>query len=305
MLWDPIHWHESCPSSDGACAMVMTHGGPRRGVYLHPPPAGVGASPQAIQLPSWGMFPGRDPVAQAGGRCADGVFKKGRRITNPRRADRLRGGSTSRSRGTSRCGSRATTSPGRARGGSRSSRGDTEIGGNFPVNLLGRCALVATRSGPSGCCAASRPRTRCGARRASTRSTAEDRPGHGVWRQLAVLQHVGGGQQPPALRLIGPFQTVLADISVHVHARCQPEWEGERIGGPLPQLPLARLRPRRCGARSTPMRAARRSPVATSGLRRCPSAPSSAAGRGRCPPVPWPGGSRSGSGGPPELLSRR
>ena len=25
MLWDPIHFHESCPSSDGACAMVLTN----------------------------------------------------------------------------------------------------------------------------------------------------------------------------------------------------------------------------------------------------------------------------------------
>ena len=24
MLWEPIRWLESCPSSDGACAMVLT-----------------------------------------------------------------------------------------------------------------------------------------------------------------------------------------------------------------------------------------------------------------------------------------
>jgi acetyl-CoA C-acetyltransferase len=23
MLWDPIRYHETCPSSDGACAMVL------------------------------------------------------------------------------------------------------------------------------------------------------------------------------------------------------------------------------------------------------------------------------------------
>ena len=78
MLWDPIHWHESCPSSDGACAMVMTTesiaaSAPR-------PPAWVLATAMRSEL---GMFPGRDPVRpQAGVECAHAVFETAG-ITNP------------------------------------------------------------------------------------------------------------------------------------------------------------------------------------------------------------------------------
>lgn len=79
MLWDPIHFLESCPSSDGACAMVLTD------------EAGAAKAPNA---PAWvlgtamrselGTFPGRDPVRpQAGVECAQMVYDAAG-ITNAR-----------------------------------------------------------------------------------------------------------------------------------------------------------------------------------------------------------------------------
>jgi acetyl-CoA C-acetyltransferase len=80
MLWDPIHWHESCPSSDGACAMVVTtEDGAARAPH---PPAWVLASAMRSEL---GTFPGRDPVRpQAGVECAHMVYEAAG-ITDPRR----------------------------------------------------------------------------------------------------------------------------------------------------------------------------------------------------------------------------
>jgi acetyl-CoA C-acetyltransferase len=78
MLWDPIHWHESCPSSDGACAMVMTT--EELAARSSRPPAWVLATAMRSEL---GMFPGRDPVRpQAGVECAHAVFEVAG-ITNP------------------------------------------------------------------------------------------------------------------------------------------------------------------------------------------------------------------------------
>jgi acetyl-CoA C-acetyltransferase len=79
MLWDPIRYLETCPSSDGAAAMVITDeaGGDR-----------------AAKAPAWvlgtamrsepTMFAGRDAVnPQAGKDCAADVFGQAG-ITNPR-----------------------------------------------------------------------------------------------------------------------------------------------------------------------------------------------------------------------------
>ena len=80
MLWDPIRYLETCPSSDGACAMVL-------------------ASESAAQLsphkPAWvrgtavrsepAMFAGRDQVDPRAGRdCAADVYRQAG-ITDPRR----------------------------------------------------------------------------------------------------------------------------------------------------------------------------------------------------------------------------
>jgi len=82
MLWDPIRLAETCPSSDGACAMVITN------------EAGGDAAAAAGRQPAWvkgtairsepTMFAGRDTVnPRAGRECAADVFAQAG-ITNPR-----------------------------------------------------------------------------------------------------------------------------------------------------------------------------------------------------------------------------
>lgn len=79
MLWDPIRFQESCPSSDGACAVVLTEGSL---VSRSPgPPAWIHALSVRSEL---GQFPGRNPVRpQAGVECAHDVYKQAG-ISNPR-----------------------------------------------------------------------------------------------------------------------------------------------------------------------------------------------------------------------------
>ena len=80
MLWDPLRFHESCPSSDGACAVILTNqAGARRSPR---PPAWVEALSVRSEL---GQFPGRNPVRpQAGVDCAHDVYRQAG-ITDPRR----------------------------------------------------------------------------------------------------------------------------------------------------------------------------------------------------------------------------
>jgi acetyl-CoA C-acetyltransferase len=80
MLWDPIRYLETCPSSDGACAMVL---------------ASEGAATRSPHKPAWvhatavrsepNMFSGRDQVSPVAGReCAKALYAEAR-ITDPRR----------------------------------------------------------------------------------------------------------------------------------------------------------------------------------------------------------------------------
>jgi acetyl-CoA C-acetyltransferase len=71
MLWDPIRYLETCPSSDGACAMVLTNeaGGDR----APRPPAWVLATAMRSE-PT--MFAGRDAVnPRAGIDCAADLYR--------------------------------------------------------------------------------------------------------------------------------------------------------------------------------------------------------------------------------------
>ena len=95
------------------------HRGRRPAARPGTPPAWVLGTAMRSEL---GTFPGRDPVRpQAGVECAHEVYDgpgsrtPAARSTSP--------SSTSRSPGTSRCGSRATTSPGRATAGAWSRAG--------------------------------------------------------------------------------------------------------------------------------------------------------------------------------------
>ncbi|MFC3966153.1 thiolase domain-containing protein [Nocardia jiangsuensis] len=78
MLWDPIRYLESCPSSDGSCAIVVT-GAEDTGGGTHPP--------AWIHGMSWrtetGHFAGRDEVnPEAGRQCAADAYRQAG-ITDP------------------------------------------------------------------------------------------------------------------------------------------------------------------------------------------------------------------------------
>jgi acetyl-CoA C-acetyltransferase len=80
MLWDPIHFLESCPSSDGAAAVVI---GDEKAAKASPrPPAWIVATSVKSE-PT--VFPGRDAVRpQAGVDCAIELYKSAG-ITDPAR----------------------------------------------------------------------------------------------------------------------------------------------------------------------------------------------------------------------------
>jgi len=80
MLWDPIRYLETCPSSDGACAMVLTDEAgakqaPRAPAWVH----GLATRSEPV------IFAGRDQVnPQAGRDCARAVYDQAG-IHDPRR----------------------------------------------------------------------------------------------------------------------------------------------------------------------------------------------------------------------------
>ena len=80
MLWDPIRYSETCPSSDGACAMVLTD---TRGAARAPhPPAWVHGGAMRSE-PT--IFAGKDYVSpQAGRDCAADVYHQAG-VADPRR----------------------------------------------------------------------------------------------------------------------------------------------------------------------------------------------------------------------------
>jgi acetyl-CoA C-acetyltransferase len=79
MLWDPIRYAETCPSSDGACALVL---GSERTVAAGRPVAWVHGTAMRSE-PT--MSADRDPVLPVGGReCAADVYRQAG-ITDPRR----------------------------------------------------------------------------------------------------------------------------------------------------------------------------------------------------------------------------
>jgi acetyl-CoA C-acetyltransferase len=79
MLWDPIRYLETCPSSDGACALVLASEkaakrAPRRPAWVH-------ATAMRSEPTS---FAGRDQVNPLAGReCAKALYRKAG-ISNPR-----------------------------------------------------------------------------------------------------------------------------------------------------------------------------------------------------------------------------
>jgi len=79
MLWDPVRYLETCPSSDGACAMVITAEKHARGAGKQP--AWIHATNMKTE-PT--QFAGRDQVMpKAGLECSAELYKKAG-IQNPR-----------------------------------------------------------------------------------------------------------------------------------------------------------------------------------------------------------------------------
>jgi acetyl-CoA C-acetyltransferase len=82
MMWEPIRFLESCPSSDGACAVVITdEEGAKRAAADGRTPAWILGTASRSEPPA---FPGRDPVRpQACLQCVDDVYAQAG-ITRPR-----------------------------------------------------------------------------------------------------------------------------------------------------------------------------------------------------------------------------
>lgn len=79
MVWDPVHRLESCPTSDGACAMVIVDADTATAAPR--PPAWILGTAVRSEL---GWFPGRDPVNPQGGQdCSADVYRQAG-ITDPR-----------------------------------------------------------------------------------------------------------------------------------------------------------------------------------------------------------------------------
>jgi acetyl-CoA C-acetyltransferase len=146
MMWDPVRFLESCPSSDGACAVVFTdREGGERAAAEGRNPAWVLASAMRSEPSS---FPGRDPVAPQGAAdCATDLYKQAG-ITRPREQIDcaelyvpfswyepmwLEGHLIAE----------------KGEGWKMVERGDTQLGGRFPVNMSGG-VLSSNPIGASG-----------------------------------------------------------------------------------------------------------------------------------------------------------
>ena len=81
MLWDPIRYFETCPSSDGACAMVLTERGRARRRAPQPPAWVHGTAMRSEPT----MFAGRDQVQPAGRQGLRRRRLPQAGITDPRR----------------------------------------------------------------------------------------------------------------------------------------------------------------------------------------------------------------------------
>jgi acetyl-CoA C-acetyltransferase len=141
MMWEPIRFLESCPSSDGACAVVITDEGGARGRN----PAWILAASSRSEPPS---FPGRDPVRpEACLQCAKDVYAQAG-ISRPRQqldmAELYVPFSWHEPLWLE-----AHFIAEEGEGWKMTDAGDTEIGGSFPVNCSGG-VLSSNPIGASG-----------------------------------------------------------------------------------------------------------------------------------------------------------
>ncbi len=134
MLWEPLRFLESCPPADGACAVVIGDAD--------------AAKAGAAGVRRRGSRRRRCSPSSASSPAVTATRPPGRRRLRPRRlpagghhqpARAARRGRAVRAvhAGTSRCGSRATASPGPARAGRWSTAARPRSPATFPVNSSG------------------------------------------------------------------------------------------------------------------------------------------------------------------------
>ena len=144
MLWDPIRYSETCPSSDGACAMVLTD---EAGGDAAAAPAGLGARHGHAQR--------ADHVRRARHRCRPRAARTAPPTCSARPASPIPAGRstwwrcTCPSAGSSRCGSRTWASPAEGEGWKMVEDGATQMTGDLPVNCSGG-VLSSNPIGASG-----------------------------------------------------------------------------------------------------------------------------------------------------------
>jgi acetyl-CoA C-acetyltransferase len=146
MMWDPIRFLESCPSSAGAAAMVLTdEAGGKAAAADGRPPAWILGTSSRSEPPS---FPGRDPVRPAACvQCADDVYKMAG-ITNPReQLDMAELYVPFSWHEAIWLEAQGIAAPGE--GWKMIDDGSTEIGGSFPINCSGG-VLSSNPIGASG-----------------------------------------------------------------------------------------------------------------------------------------------------------
>ena len=186
---------------------VHRRGGRQRGGGRRPP---AGVDPRLRGALRAVAVPGSRPGPPAG-RASTARPTCTARPASPTRSSRSTApSSTCRSAGTSRCGSRATTSPPPARAGRWSSGGDTALDGSFPVNMSGG-VLSSNPIGASGLLrfaeAALQVRGMAGEHQVDGAKVAL---GPGLRRRRPVLRHVGRRQlastrSPPDATEASPF----------------------------------------------------------------------------------------------------
>ena len=202
MMWDPVRFLESCPSSDGACAVVFTDeaGGDAAAADGRPPAWILGSAVRSE--PS--SFPGRDPVRPQGAvDCAADVYAQAG-ITDPLEqidcAELYVPFSWYEPMWLEAHDIAAPTE-----GWKMVERGDTALDGSFPVNMSGG-VLSSNPIGASGLLrfaeAALQVRGMAGEHQVDG---AKVRAGPGLRRVGAVLLDVGRRQLArPVLELIAP-----------------------------------------------------------------------------------------------------
>ena len=188
MLWDPIRYRETCPSSDGACAMVLAERGRRRARAAQARPGST--APRCARADDVRRARPGEPAGRPGLR---GRRLQAGRHHQPARGDRLRRDV----RAVLLVRADVAGEP-RLRARGRRLEADVEDGvtaldGDLPVNCRAACCR-RTRSAPPACSASPRPPCRSAARPASTRSTAPAR---------ALGHAYGGGSQFFAMWVVG------------------------------------------------------------------------------------------------------